>query len=98
SWAMVLLAAGTVAWLGAARRAQPFTLATSTAAALLVAMLAVRENEGLVVLAVLVAAGTFLAGATGARTFVGIVLSGAAWPLAGLRGLPWFGRTLRLVG
>jgi hypothetical protein len=28
----------------------------------------------------------------------GILLSGVAWPLASLRGLPWFGRSLRIAG
>ena len=28
----------------------------------------------------------------------GFVLAGLSWPLASLRGLPWFGRSLRLVG
>ena len=40
----------------------------------------------------------FLCGVTGARTMPGIVLSGIAWPLASLRGLPWFGRSLRIAG
>jgi hypothetical protein len=40
----------------------------------------------------------FLAGVVGARSLPGIALSFAAWPLASLRGLPWFGRSLRVVG
>ncbi len=98
SWAVVLMLAGLCAWLSSSRRLEPFTLACSLLAAGLVAMLAVRAAEGLAVLAVLAAAGVFLAGVTGARTFRGFLLSGIAWPTASLRGLPWFGRTLRLVG
>jgi hypothetical protein len=36
-------------------------------------------------------------GVTGARTVPGFVLSGISGPLAGLRGLPWLGRTLATV-
>ena len=49
-------------------------------------------------LGMLAAAAVFLCGITGARTVPGIVLSGIAWPLASLRGLPWFGRSLRIAG
>jgi hypothetical protein len=44
------------------------------------------------------AAAVFLCGITGARTVPGIVLTGISWPLASLRGLPWFGRSLRIAG
>ncbi|MFT4263740.1 MAG: DUF4173 domain-containing protein, partial [Nocardioides sp.] len=37
-------------------------------------------------------------GATGGRTLVGFVLAGVCWPLAGLRGMPWLGRTLSRLG
>lgn len=97
-WALVLVVAGALAWFASARRTTPFMLATTGLAAALVATLAVRESYGFAVLAVVVAAGTFLAGATGARTFRGMLLSGLAWPLSSLRGLGWFGRSLGLVG
>jgi hypothetical protein len=38
-----------------------------------------------------------MCGVTRSRTLVGFVLSGLAWPLAGLRGLPWLGRTLAVL-
>ncbi|WP_185994797.1 DUF4153 domain-containing protein [Nocardioides campestrisoli] len=98
SWAVVLMLAGVCAWLSSPVRTRPFTLTCSLLAAGLVAMLAVRAADGLAVLGVLAAAGVFLSGVTRARTFRGFLLSGMAWPAAGLRGLPWFGRTLRLVG
>lgn len=98
SWALVLLASGLAAWLASSRRTDAFTVTCSLLAAGLVTVLGLRDNEGLGVLGVLVGAGVFLAGLTGARTFRGMLLSGVAWPTAGLRGLPWFGRTLRLVG
>jgi len=40
----------------------------------------------------------FLIGVTDARTPAGFLLSGISWPLSSLRGLPWFGRALRVVG
>ncbi|MGN0064358.1 MAG: DUF4153 domain-containing protein, partial [Nocardioides sp.] len=68
----------------------------SLAAGALVVLLAVRGNAALAMFGVFVAAGTFLAGLTDARTLRGIFLSGVAWPFSGIRGLPWLGRTLRL--
>ena len=50
------------------------------------------------VLGTVAATAVFLCGVTGARTMPGIVLTGLAWPLASLRGLPWFGRSLRIAG
>ena len=97
-WTLILLAAGAVAWLASGRRTSPFTLTTTGLAAALVATVSVRENQGFAVLAVFVAAGTFLAGTTAATTFRGMLLSGLAWPLSSLRGLGWFGRSLGLVG
>ena len=49
-------------------------------------------------LGLVAAAAVFLCGVTGARTLPGILLSGMSWPLASLRGLPWFGRSLRIAG
>ncbi|WP_110181453.1 DUF4153 domain-containing protein [Nocardioides solisilvae] len=98
SWALVLLLAGACAWAASSRRTRPWTLGCAALAGALVTSTGVRANDGLAVLAVLVAAGVFLSGATGAHTFRGMLLSGVAWPAAGLRGLPWLGRTLRLVG
>ena len=49
-------------------------------------------------LGMVAAAAVFLCGTTAARTVPGILLSGLAWPLASLRGLPWFGRSLRIAG
>jgi two-component system sensor histidine kinase BaeS len=49
-------------------------------------------------LGLVAATAVFLCGVTGARTMPGIILTGLAWPLASLRGLPWFGRSLRLAG
>jgi len=47
-----------------------------------------------VVLCVLAGAALLVCGVTRGRALAGFVLAGLAWPLAGLRGLPWLGRTL----
>ena len=46
-------------------------------------------------LCLLAGAAVCLCGRHRSRTLSGFVLSGLAWPLAGLRGLPWLGRTAR---
>jgi len=97
-WAVVLLAAGLAAFVTARRRRDPWTLACAALAVLLVLPTALRDAEWVAVLGILAAAAVFLSGVTGARTLTGVVLSGASWPLASLRGLPWFGRSLRVSG
>lgn len=94
-WALMLLAAGAVAWTASARRTTPFTLLCTGLATAAVLGTVVHSHGGVVALAVFSAAGTFLAGVTGARTLRGMLASGIAWPVSGLRGLPWLGRTLQ---
>lgn len=97
-WSAVLVGAGAVAWWASERRRARFTLTCSLLALGLVLMMTWTDNEGLAMLGTLAASGVFLAGLTEARTFIGILLSGLAWPLSSLRGLPWFGRALGVVG
>ena len=96
---LVLLAAGGVV-LGAGRhRRDPFTLGSAALCVLLAATALVRDADWIVVLCLLAGAALCVCAVTRARTLVGFVVSGLAWPLAGLRGLPWLGRTLaRLTG
>ncbi len=96
---LLLLAAGGVV-LGASRhRRDPFTLTCAGLCALLAATTVVRDADWIVVLSLVAGAALCLVGATRARTAGGLLLSGLSWPLAGLRGLPWLGRTLaRLTG
>src|SRR6478752_6284774 len=74
------------------------TLACAGLAVLLVLPMTLRAAWWVQMLGLVVAAAVFLCGVTGARTLPGILLSGMAWPLASLRGLPWFGRSLRIAG
>ncbi len=98
SWAVVLLAAGVTAFATARRRREPFTLACAGLSVLLLMPLVLRDNPGIVALCAVASAAVFLIGATGASTLPGFVVTGMAWPLSALRGLPWLGRSLRVVG
>lgn len=91
---LVLLAAGGVLVAASPHRREPWTAACAALSLLLAATALLRDAEWLVVLCLLAGVATALCGATRARTAAGIVLSGLAWPLAGLRGLPWLGRTV----
>lgn len=98
SWVLVLVGAGTAAYVTARHRRNAFTIVCTLLASLLVLPLMLLDAEGIALLGVFAAAGVFLIGVTDARTPAGFLLSGISWPLASLRGLPWFGRALRVVG
>lgn len=98
SWVLVLLGAGTAAYVTARHRRNVFTIVCTALASLLVLPLVLRDAEGIVVLGVFAAAGVFLIGITDARTPAGFLLAGMSWPMSSLRGLRWFGRALRVVG
>jgi signal transduction histidine kinase len=94
----VLLAAGGVI-LGASRRRDAYTLCCAGLCVLLAATTMIRAADWIDVLCVMAGGALCISAVTGARTPLGFVLSGLAWPLAGLRGLPWLGRTVgRLTG
>ncbi len=98
TWTLVAVTSGVAALLTAQRRREPWTLLCSVLALLLVVPMTVLDAWWIQMLGLLAATAVFLCGITGARTMPGVVLSGIAWPLAALRGLPWFGRSLRIVG
>lgn len=98
TWTLVALTCGAAALATARRRREPWTLACAALAVLLVLPMTLRAAWWVQMLGLVVAAAVFLCGVTGARTLPGILLSGMAWPLASLRGLPWFGRSLRIAG
>nr|WP_246304828.1 DUF4153 domain-containing protein [Nocardioides thalensis] len=96
-WTLLVLAAGAVV-LGAARdRRDPFTLACAGLCGLLALVPVVRAAEWLTPLSLLAGGTLMVAGVTRGRTLPGFVVAGLSWPLAGLRGLPWLGRTLALL-
>ena len=98
TWTLVALTCGAAALATARRRREPWTLVCAGLAVLLVLPMTLRAAWWVQMLGLVVAAAVFLCGVTGARTLPGILLSGMAWPLASLRGLPWFGRSLRIAG
>jgi hypothetical protein len=98
AWTLVLAAAGGAAYATALHRRDRFVVAATGLGLLLVAPLALLDNAGIALLCVVAALAVFLVAVTRAVTLGGFVLAGLSWPLASLRGLPWFGRSLRLVG
>ncbi|WGY02064.1 DUF4173 domain-containing protein [Nocardioides sp. QY071] len=94
---LVLLAAGAVV-LGASRdRRDPFTVACAGLCVLLAATSVVRAAEWVVVLCLLAGGGVCVIGVTRGRSLGGFLLSGLMWPVAGLRGMPWLGRTIGAI-
>jgi two-component system sensor histidine kinase BaeS len=98
TWTLVAIGCGVAALLTARGRRDPWTLACTGLALLLVLPMTLLDAWWIQMLGLLAATAVFLCGTTGARTLGGILLTGISWPLASLRGLPWFGRSLRLAG
>ncbi|MBM7517663.1 DUF4153 domain-containing protein [Nocardioides nitrophenolicus] len=91
---LVLVAAGSVVLTASRERRDAFTLSCAGLCVLLAATAVVRDAEWVVVLCLLAGAGLCVIGVTGGRTLGGFLLSGLMWPVAGLRGMPWLGRTV----
>lgn len=98
SWTLLLLVSGGVAFVSSRRRGEWWTRLCTVLAVLLVLPFTFLAAGWIAMLCLLTAAAVFLCGLTGFRSPLGLVLSGVAWPLAALRGSPWFGRSLRLSG
>ena len=94
---IVLLSAGGVVMLASEKRRSWFPIVCYVLFALLSSVAVFRDAEWLVVLCLLTAIAVILCASTQAKTLLGIVLTGISWPLAGLRGIPWLGRTLTSV-
>lgn len=91
---LVLLAAGAVVLAASRDRRDPFTSSCAGLCVLLAGTTLVRDAEWIVVLCLLAGAALCVCGVTQGRTLGGFLLAGLMWPFAGLRGLPWLGRTL----
>jgi two-component system, OmpR family, sensor histidine kinase BaeS len=94
---LVLLAAGGVVLAAARHRRDPFVLSSAGLCVLLAGTTVVRDADWILVLCVLAGGALCLAAVTRSATLLGFVLSGLAWPLAGVRGLPWLGRTVAVL-
>lgn len=95
---VVLLAAGGLAAALSPFRRDPFSWACGLLAAGFAVLLTLRAAEWIGALGFLAALALVVAGLTRARSFLGLVLGGLAWPLSAVRGLPWLGRSLRGLG
>jgi hypothetical protein len=96
-WFLVLLAAGGVLLAASRHRRDPFTLTCAALCVVLSSVVVVRDADWIAVLCVLVGAGLCAVGLVRGRSVPSFVLAAIAWPLAGLRGMPWLGRTARAV-
>jgi two-component system, OmpR family, sensor histidine kinase BaeS len=91
---LVLLAGGVVIMAASRHGADRFTQGCAGICVLLAAAPVLRDADWIIALSVVTGAVVTVCGVTGARTLPGFALSALAGPLAGLRGLPWLGRTL----
>jgi signal transduction histidine kinase len=94
---LVLVAAGAVLLTASRNRRDPFTLACAGLCLALAGVVVLRDAEWIVALCLIAGAGLCIIGLVRGRNVLGFLLAGVAWPLAGLRGMPWLGRTLRRV-
>ncbi len=94
---VALLAAGGVVLRFSVHRRSPFTLTCAALCALLASVVMFRDAEWIAVLCLLAGCAVCMAGLVNGRSLPAFVLAGISWPLAGLRGLPWLGRSMRAV-
>jgi len=95
---LVLLASGvTVLVAGRVPRSRSVALGAGLCGLLVLAPW-VRDADWVAALCVLAALAVGIATLVEARSVAGILAAGAAVPLAGLRGLPWLGRSVRGAG
>ncbi len=91
---VVLVAGGVVIMAASKNRTEPFTRACAGICLLLAGASVIRDADWIIFLSVFTGAIVTVCGVTGARTMPGFALSALSGPLAGLRGLPWLGRSL----
>jgi len=94
---LVLLAAGGVLLATSRHRRDPFTLTCAGLCVALSATAVVRDADWIVMLCLLVGIGVCAIGLVRGRSVPSFVMAVVAGPLAGLRGVPWLGRTMRRV-
>jgi signal transduction histidine kinase len=95
---LVSVAAGlTVAYAAVRERRDPFTLICLGLAGLCTLPVVLLDASWIAVLCLLAGASATVAGVCRVRRFHEFLLAGVSWPLAGLRDLPWLGRTLRNI-
>ncbi len=93
---VVLVAAGGLVLAASRNRRDPFTLTCAALCLALASVVAIRDADWIAVLCLLAGGGLCAVGLVRGRTVPAFVVSVVAWPISGLRGLPWLGRTLRI--
>ncbi len=94
---LVLMAFGATVFYAAKNRKDRFTLTCAGVCVLLAVPTLVRDAEWIVVPCLFIGSIVCMAGLARGRSLPDFVVAAAAWPLAGLRGMPWLGRTLRSI-
>lgn len=94
---LVLLAAGALVLTLSPRRREPYVVASAVTCAGLAVVLTMRDAVWIGTLGLLAAAVLVPVALGGAHAVRGMVVSCLAWPLAGVRGIPWLGRCLRAL-
>ncbi|WP_245604414.1 DUF4153 domain-containing protein [Nocardioides aequoreus] len=91
---VLLAAGGVVLWLSPRRR-EPFVVASAVVCVGLALVLTLRDALWVGTLGLLAALVLVPVALAGARSVPGMLAAGLAWPLSGLRGIPWLGRCVR---
>ncbi len=94
---LVLVAGGWLVWSASPRRREPWTLISAALALGLGALVVLRADEVPVVLAIMLTGFLVVTALTDAWGVGSILAAAAAWVLAGIRGLPLLGSTLRAM-
>ena len=92
---LMLVASGALVLTLTRHRRSPFTWACAVLAFGFALIPVLRDADWLAVLGLMVSAVLVTAALTAGTTVLGMIVGAMAWPFAGLRGLPWLGRTLR---
>jgi len=94
---LVLMAFGATVFYAAKNRRDPFTVTCAGLCVLLSVPVVLRDADWVAVPCLFIGGIVCMAGLARGRSMPDFVVAAAAWPLAGLRGMPWLGRTLRSI-
>jgi signal transduction histidine kinase len=92
---VVLMASGALVLVLTRHRRSPFTWACAGLAFCFALLPVLRDADWLAALGLMASVVLVTAALTAGTSVLGMLAGAMAWPLAGLRGLPWLGRTLR---
>lgn len=95
---LVVVLAGATVLFASPHRRERYTLLSASLALLLAIPAVLRDAEWIVVLCLLAGAFVMTVSVTRAGTVSGFILAALAWPLAGLRGLPWVAESINAFG